>query len=47
MKLNYSKIKIIKPKGKLTKHSGGGGLSLWVYPTGKIRWALAYREDGK
>ena len=47
MKLNYSKIKAIKPKEKLTKHSDGGGLSLWVYPTGKMRWALAYREDGK
>lgn len=47
MKLNYSKIKAIKPQEKLVKHSDGGGLSLWVYPTGKMRWALAYREDGK
>lgn len=47
MKLNYSKIKAIKPQEKLVKHSDGAGLSLWVYPTGKMRWALAYREDGK
>ncbi|UNM96281.1 tyrosine-type recombinase/integrase [Ignatzschineria rhizosphaerae] len=47
MKLNFSKIKAIKPQEKLTKHSDGGGLALWVYPTGKMRWALAYREDGK
>lgn len=47
MKLNFSKIRAIKPQEKLTKHSDGGGLSLWVYPTGKMRWALAYREDGK
>lgn len=47
MKLNFSKIKAIKPKEKLAKYSDGGGLSLWVYPTGKMRWALAYREEGK
>lgn len=47
MKLNFSKIKAIKPQEKLTKHSDGGGLSLWVYPTGKMRWALSYREDEK
>ena len=36
MKLNYSKIKAIKPQEKLVKHSDGGGLSLWVYLFGFI-----------
>lgn len=47
MALTFTQIKAIKPTEKLKKHTDGGGLSLWVYPTGKMRWALAYREHGK
>lgn len=47
MALTFTQIKNIKPADKLKKYSDGGGLSLWVYPTGKMRWALAYREQGK
>lgn len=47
MTLNYSLIKSLKPKDKLYKVSDGGGLALWIYPTGRMRWALSYREDGK
>ena len=45
--LTFAKIKASKPKEKLYKLSDGGGLSLWIYPTGKKRWAFKYREDGK
>lgn len=45
--LTFTQIKALKPKDKLYKLSDGGGLSLWVYPTGRMRWALQYREDGK
>ena len=47
MALTYSKIKSLAPRDKLYKLSDEGGLSIWVYPSGKKRWALAYREDGK
>lgn len=47
MALTFTQIKSIKPTDKLKKYSDGGGLSLWVYPSGKMRWALAYREHGK
>lgn len=45
--LTFAKIKAAKPKDKLYKLSDGGGLSLWVYPSGRMRWAFKYREDGK
>lgn len=45
--LSFARIKVAKPKEKLYKLSDGGGLSLWVYPTGKKRWAFKYRENGK
>lgn len=45
--LTFTQIKALKPKDKLYKLSDGGGLSLWVYPTGRMRWALQYREDDK
>lgn len=47
MALTYSKIKSLKPKEKLYKLSDEGGLAIWVYPNGRKRWALSYREDGK
>lgn len=45
--LTFARIKSAKPKDKLFKLSDGGGLSLWVYPSGRKRWAFKYREDGK
>lgn len=45
--LSFARIKAAKPKEKLYKLSDGGGLSLWVYPTGRKKWAFKYREDGK
>lgn len=45
--LTFAKIKALKPKEKLYKLSDGGGLSLWVYPSGAMKWALSYRHDGK
>lgn len=47
MALTYAKIKSLTPRDKLYKLSDEGGLSIWVYPSGKKRWALAYREGGK
>lgn len=47
MKLSYTKIKSLKPKDKLYKLADGGGLSIWVYPSGKMRWGLQFREEGK
>lgn len=45
--LTFAKIKGLKPKEKLYKISDGGGLSLWVYPSGTMKWALSYRLNGK
>ena len=36
-----------RPGLKLVKLSNGGGLQLWVQPTGSRLWRLAYRFDGK
>lgn len=47
MALSYSKIKSLSPRDKLHKVSDEGGLSIWIYPNGKKKWALAYRENGK
>ncbi len=45
--LTFARIKAAKPKEKLYKLSDGAGLSLWVYPSGRMVWAFKYREDGK
>ena len=36
-----------KPGGKIVKMSDGGGLQLWVMPTGAKLWRFAYRHGGK
>ncbi|TGU99557.1 DUF4102 domain-containing protein [Mesorhizobium sp. M00.F.Ca.ET.151.01.1.1] len=36
-----------RPASKLVKLSDGGGLQLWVQPTGSRLWRVAYRFDGK
>lgn len=45
--LTFAQIKALKPKDKLYKKSDGGGLALWVYPSGNMRWGLTYREGSK
>lgn len=45
--LTATQIKNAKPKNKLYKLSDGGGLSLWVYPTGNKNWVLSIQKDGK
>ncbi|MDX8510215.1 tyrosine-type recombinase/integrase [Mesorhizobium captivum] len=36
-----------RPASKLQKLSDGGGLQLWIQPSGTRLWRLAYRFDGK
>ncbi len=36
-----------RPGAKVTKLSDGGGLQLWITPTGSKLWRLAYRFGGK
>lgn len=45
--LTATKINAAKPKEKLYKLSDGGGLALWIYPTGKKTWRFEYRRADK
>lgn len=47
MKLNDQQIKKAKPKEKPFKLSDGGGLYLYITPTGGKLWRLKYRVNGK
>lgn len=47
MPLSDLKCRNAKPGQKLRKLSDGGGLQLWVQPTGSRLWRLAYRFGGK
>ncbi len=47
MQLTDTFIRRMKGNGKVQKHSDGGGLFLYVTPTGKKSWRLAYRFAGK
>jgi integrase len=48
MPLTEVAIKTAKPQpGKTLKLTDGGGLQLWVAPSGGKLWRLAYRFDGK
>ncbi|MDX8526651.1 integrase arm-type DNA-binding domain-containing protein [Mesorhizobium sp. MSK_1335] len=47
MALSDVKCRNIRPASKLQKLSDGGGLQLWVQPSGTRLWRLAYRFDGK
>ena len=48
MPLSDITIRTLKPvQGRTLKKSDGGGLQLWVHPTGSKIWALAYRFEGK
>ena len=41
--LSLSQIKTAKPKDKVYKLSDGGGLALWVLPSGTKSWRLQYQ----
>ena len=45
--LTNTKINAAKPKEKLYKLSDGGGLALWIYPSGKKTWRFEYRRQDK
>ncbi len=48
MPLTNIQIEKAKPGPKLVKLSDGGGLQLWIMPTGSKLWHLAYRNsEGK
>ena len=48
MGLSDTTIRAAKPsKQKTIKLSDGGGLQLWIQPTGSRLWNLAYRFDGR
>lgn len=47
MALSDVKCRNARPGPKLRKLSDGGGLQLWVQPTGGRLWRLAYRFGGK
>ena len=47
MPLSDLKCRNVRHIAKLQKLSDGGGLQLWVQPTGGRLWRLAYRFDGK
>ncbi len=47
MPLSDLKCRNARPGDKLHKLSDGGGLQLWVQPTGSRLWRLAYRYGGK
>ena len=47
MKLTDTFIRHVTANGKVQKHSDGGGLLLYVTPTGKKSWRLAYRFAGR
>jgi len=47
MSLTDLAIRNAKPKETPYKLSDGGGLFLWVQPTGRKWWRYAYRYDGK
>ena len=47
MKLTDTFVKRKQGNGKVQKHSDGGGLFLYITPTGSKSWRLAYRYLGK
>ena len=47
MALKDAWCRAAKPGPKLQKLTDGGGLQLWVQPSGARLWRLAYRFSGK
>jgi hypothetical protein len=40
-------LRSLKPTGKVQKHFDGGGLYLYLSPTGGKAWRMDFRVDGK
>ena len=47
MPLTDARCRSAQPGPRLKKLTDGGGLQLWLQPTGGRLWRLAYRFDGK
>jgi hypothetical protein len=47
MALSDVRCRQTRPTTKLQKLSDGGGLQLWIQPTGARWWRLAYRFHGR
>ena len=47
MALTDAECRAARPAAKLQKLTDGGGLQLWVQPSGARLWRLAYRFGGK
>ncbi|MDR1124862.1 MAG: integrase arm-type DNA-binding domain-containing protein, partial [Deltaproteobacteria bacterium] len=47
MKLTDTFLRAVKATGKAQKHPDGGGLYMYVSPTGGKLWRMDYRFDGK
>src|SRR3546814_12528473 len=47
MPLTDMKCRNARPGQRLRKLSDGGGLQLWIQPTGSRQWRSAYRFGGK
>jgi len=45
--LSDSQVKALKPKEKRYSLADGEGLSVDVFPTGKKKWIVSYRVNGK
>ncbi len=45
--LSDSQVKALKPKEKRYSLADGEGLSVDVFPTGKKKWIISYRVNGK
>ena len=47
MPLTDARCRSARPGAKLQKLTDGGGLQLWLQPTGGRLWRFAYRFGGK
>lgn len=47
MPLNDTRLRALKPAQSAVKVSDGGGLHIFVSPSGAKLWRLAYRFDGR
>ena len=47
MPLTDVRIRSLKPADKPHKYSDGGGLFLFIPPSGSKLWRMAYRFEGK
>ena len=47
MALSDTFLRTVKPRAKAQKYADGGGLYLYVSPSGGKLWRMDYRVDGK